>query len=230
MDPATYTLQQLAELSGVEARTIRSYIERDLLPGPHGMGPKASYGPEHLHRLEVIRLLRDARRDITLDGIRTLLAQLTPEQIVAIASGERRIGSFVDAEPPPLSSALGYLKAIAGRGAASAPKPIRQATARIPLELRVPPEPRVLSEPRALPEPRAPAGTLTPFEELLGTLGDAVKHESVARATRSATWHRVEITPDIELSVRGQLDTDQLAVLQRIGDHLRHLFLKGTRS
>lgn len=230
MDAPIYTLQQLSDLSGVEPRTIRSYIERDLLPGPRGMGPKASYGPEHVARLEVIRLLRDARREITLDQIRNFLGQLTPEKIAAIAqgglkaagtagsSGAAGIGSFT----PPVSSALQYLHSIAAPepmasmepSAASSPK--RRAAA-----------PMAPQGPQALSEPSLGR---TPFEELLGVLGGALSHGTVSRSVRSETWHRVPITPDIELSVRGELDTDKLALLQRIGDHLRHLLMKGTRK
>jgi hypothetical protein len=74
----------------------------------------------------------------------------------------------------------------------------------------------------------APGGT--PFERLLAVLGEALASESVSRSVRGETWHRVPITPDIELSVRGDLDSEQLALLQRIGDHLRHLLLKGART
>ncbi len=227
-----HTLQQLSDLSGVEPRTIRSYIERDLLPGPRGMGPKASYGPEHVARLEVIRLLRDAHREITLDQIRNFLGQLTPEKIAAIAqgglkaagtagsSGAAGIGSFA----PPVSSALQYLHSIGAPGpenredAGPAAGPARSSSHRS----RSPQMSQMSQSPRESSRGR------TPFEELLGVLGDALGPRTVSRSVRSETWHRVPITPDIELSVRGELDTDKLALLQRIGDHLRHLLMKGT--
>ncbi len=115
MDEMTYTLQELAELSGIEARTIRSYIERDLLPGPYGLGPKAAYGQEHVDRLKVLGLLRNAHRAITLDQIRTLLGQLTPEQIAAIADGRQKVSTAFGGGLP-VSSALTYLKSITVRG------------------------------------------------------------------------------------------------------------------
>ena len=114
MDEMTYTLQELAELSGIEARTIRSYIERDLLPGPYGLGPKAAYGQEHVDRLKVLGLLRNAHRAITLDQIRTLLGQLTPEQIAAIADGRQKVSTAFGGGLP-VSSALSYLKSITAR-------------------------------------------------------------------------------------------------------------------
>jgi len=52
------TLAELAEESGVPARTIRYYISRGLLDGPHVAGRAAGYGPEHLERLRQIRALQ----------------------------------------------------------------------------------------------------------------------------------------------------------------------------
>ncbi len=52
------TLQELSEAAGVPARTIRFYIARGILSGPYKAGRGAAYGPEHVERLERIRLLQ----------------------------------------------------------------------------------------------------------------------------------------------------------------------------
>ena len=67
------TLAELAEASGLPARTIRFYIARRVLNGPVKAGRGAAYGPEHLARLEQIQRLQAAGRTIaeigrTLDG------------------------------------------------------------------------------------------------------------------------------------------------------------------
>jgi hypothetical protein len=139
---------------------------------------------------------------MTLDRIRGFLGQLTPEQIAALAAGELKLGS-VGFPAPPATSALSYLMSLKGQ------------------------TPRAPAPPRAA---AAPERGRTPLEELLDVLGAALPRASVARAVRSETWHRVPITPDVELAVRGELDPDTLALLHRVGDHLRHLLLKGTRS
>ena len=281
MDEMTYTLQELAELSGIEARTIRSYIERDLLPGPYGLGPKAAYGQEHVDRLKVLGLLRNAHRAITLDQIRTLLGQLTPEQIAAIADGRQKVSTAFGGGLP-VSSALTYLKSITVRGdrrdrsergpsgyrsepsepaaSAASAEPAEPAS---PSPLPGPSAPNLRTSPRPPASPRAASARMapvsgppdfvsapldagrssgrpelrrsaelgrTPFEQLLEALDGVLASENVSRSVRSETWHRIPITPDIELSVRGELDADQLAVLQRIGDHLRHLLMKGNRK
>ncbi len=52
------TLAELAEVSGVPGRTIRYYIARGVLPPPKVGGRGASYGDEHLERLERIQKLQ----------------------------------------------------------------------------------------------------------------------------------------------------------------------------
>ena len=281
MDEMTYTLQELAELSGIEARTIRSYIERDLLPGPYGLGPKAVYGPEHVDRLKVLGLLRNAHRAITLDQIRTLLGQLTPEQIAAIADGRQKVSTAFGGGLP-VSSALTYLKSITVRGdrrdrsergpsgyhgepseLADPAGPAGYSEPASPSPLAGPSAPNLRTSPRPPASPRAASARMapvsgppdfvsasldagrssglpelrrspelgrTPFEQLLEALDGVLASENVSRSVRSEPWHRIPIPPDIELAVRGELDADQLAVLQRIGDHLRHLLMKGNRK
>jgi DNA-binding transcriptional MerR regulator len=52
------TLAELAETSGIPARTIRFYIARGLLNGPVKAGRGAAYTAEHLARLEEIKRLQ----------------------------------------------------------------------------------------------------------------------------------------------------------------------------
>lgn len=52
------TLAELAEASGVPARTIRFYIARGLLDGPVKAGRGAAYTAKHLARLAEIRRLQ----------------------------------------------------------------------------------------------------------------------------------------------------------------------------
>jgi len=52
------TLVELAEVSGVPARTIRFYIARGLLPPPLVGGRSACYGEEHLKELDRIKTLQ----------------------------------------------------------------------------------------------------------------------------------------------------------------------------
>lgn len=67
------SLAELAELSEVAGRTIRFYIARGLLPGPTQAGRGASYGHEHLRRLQEIKKLQG--QGLTLTEIARSLGQ-----------------------------------------------------------------------------------------------------------------------------------------------------------
>jgi DNA-binding transcriptional MerR regulator len=49
------TLAELADASGVPARTLRFYIARGLLAGPAKVGRGATYTGDHLQRVEQIK-------------------------------------------------------------------------------------------------------------------------------------------------------------------------------
>jgi DNA-binding transcriptional MerR regulator len=62
------TLSELAEASGLPARTIRFYIARGLLDGPLKAGRGAVYTPEHLARLQRIKGLQAEGRMLSEIG------------------------------------------------------------------------------------------------------------------------------------------------------------------
>jgi DNA-binding transcriptional MerR regulator len=76
---------ELSEATGVEARTIRNYIENGLLKGPSSMGRGARYEEEDRERLILIRDLRDRER-LTLKEIRHRMASLGAVERAAMAS------------------------------------------------------------------------------------------------------------------------------------------------
>jgi DNA-binding transcriptional MerR regulator len=67
-----YSLEELAEASGVPARTIRYYQSKGTLPHPERRGRDGVYGDSHLERLRLIAELQD--RGLRLDAIRDLVA------------------------------------------------------------------------------------------------------------------------------------------------------------
>ncbi len=62
------TLPELAEATGLPARTIRFYIARGLLDGPLKAGRGAVYTPEHLARLDRIKGLQAEGRMLSEIG------------------------------------------------------------------------------------------------------------------------------------------------------------------
>jgi DNA-binding transcriptional MerR regulator len=209
-DSTGFTINELADASGVEPRTIRSYVEKGLIPGPDSLGRGARYPKESLDRLKVLQLLRDANRTLTLDQIRMLLQSIGPSELSALAEGRMRIGSLIathDANEPGKSSAIDYLRSLRGDSKpANAPAAHRQRQAHVDDD------------------------QLPVLEEAARALAKLAGLSTASRSIRGEHWYRLPLTPDIELSVRGSFGSDQLAQFHRIGDALRLLLTKGLRK
>jgi DNA-binding transcriptional MerR regulator len=71
MEDATYGIEELADLGGVSRRTVRYYVQEELIPPPRGAGRGAHYGPEHLAALLEVKALQE--RGLPLVDIRRAL-------------------------------------------------------------------------------------------------------------------------------------------------------------
>ena len=207
-----FSLNELAEQVNVEPRTIRSYIEKGLLPGAEARGPKSFYTKEHLDRLRVIQILRQAGRDATLEEIRLLLQQLSAEQLEGIAEGYIQVGGLVrapDFEPAPnvkpaTDTAVDYLQRLKSEGGRS-----RSASA------------KNLNRPGASREARR-----APVSELVDALQRLAGTRISTPAARGQDWYRIEITPDVELHIRGEFGDEQKLQFRRVADLLRNLLTR----
>ena len=189
-----YSLSELADAVGIEPRTIRSYIERGLLPGAGARGRAASYSAEHVSRLELIKSLRRARPNITLSEIRILLQGLKPEQI----------------------------RSLADKSTITAARAINDSMQPSDLD-PVDPDPDDDREfPRTIDWNQF-ATKLTGAERLVQLLREASGLVSPAPKSKLEAWQRIAVTPDVELSVRGEFDAYQLAAYRELADLLRHL-------
>lgn len=213
-DQKGLSLQDLAHETGVEPRTIRSYVEKGVIPGPESLGRGATYPRETLDRLKVVKLLRAANRDLTLDQIRVLLHSIGPSRLRAIADGQLRIGALIDTDalaggPASKRAALDYLHGIKGwRAPQDTMLNLKMSTHAV--------QTKPLDE-----------AQLTVLENAARALAALAGLSSSARTLRGENWYRISLTPDIELSIRGEFGTEQLAQLHRIGDALRTLLTKG---
>jgi len=206
------TLQELAAQTGVEPRTIRSYVEKGVILGPESFGRGARYPRETLDRLKVLQLLRDANRSLTLDQIRVLLNSIGPSQLRDVAEGTVRIGAVIDTDaagtsPLPKTAAMDYLHGL------------RRSQSQSPASVSP------LLYHRAAPP--IDDDQLPILENAARALAELTGTTSSSRSARGESWYRISLTPDIELSVRGEFGTEQLAQLHRIGDSLRTLLTKG---
>ena len=212
----SYSLLELSGLTGIEPRTIRSYVERGLIQGPDSLGRGVRYSREALDRLRVVLLLRDAKRDITLDQLRVLLQSLSPAHIHGIATGAIRIGGLIDTDAQPtnptapasVDDALSYLRSLRNAGGTSPGQHVAEAGASY----------------SHAPQNDADLSVLANAAQALTALAGL---SSNARSVRAEAWYRISLTPEIELNVRGQYGPEELAQLHRIGDALRVLLTKG---
>ena len=68
---ARYGIEELADLGGVSRRTVRYYVQEELLPAPLGKGRGRHYGPPHLERLLRVKGLQE--RGLSLGEVKAAL-------------------------------------------------------------------------------------------------------------------------------------------------------------
>src|SRR4051812_16982804 len=117
------SLTDLAQVSGLQARTIRSWVAQGLMPRPISHGPAARYPSDSVQRLLAIRVMRDLL-GMSLTAIRQELLIASPEQIETYASR----AAILAPEPDEVAtketgtrgdqaSVLDYLRDLRSRGA-----------------------------------------------------------------------------------------------------------------
>jgi len=94
----TYSISELAEKADLTVRAVRYYISLGMLPPPNEMGPSASYGDEHLERLNVIENLKVRR--LSLTEINTTINGMNTEEISTFLVGAQSV-SFENVLPDP---------------------------------------------------------------------------------------------------------------------------------
>jgi len=128
----SYLIGELAEKAGVSVRTIRYYISEGLLPSPDVRGRYSIYDEGYLHRIQLIKRLKDAY--LPIKEIRRKLDTETEEQIeqfLALYENDRTLRN----------DALDYIAALQNEETqpvtkpAAAPSPLDRSFPRQPLEV-----------------------------------------------------------------------------------------------
>lgn len=251
MEDNWYSLQELAQYSGVEARTIRSWIQQGLLPGPDARGRAAAYPASTLTRLLAVKAMRE-HYGMPLQAIRQELLLADEGRIAAYAATagagvEPRLdpsGNGTASEDAPFgSTAADYLQALRNTGVFRGGSPAHSPSPNLPvrpnpssrLETQMPAAPRQMSEPAAslsappdlVDSSAKSAASSSPMDRLAVQLQRALGERTVQRKARGDIRLAIPITPDIELVVRGSLKPEEVALLERIADTLRELLTGG---
>lgn len=214
------SLEQLAAASGLERRTIRSWVAQRLVPSPLNRGPMARYPAETLERLLAIRYLQK--------GLGLTLAEIGQELLVAppgkltewAEKAQSLVPETVAPSPVATSTALEYIRRIReGERVRSSP-PFAARADHQSAPRRVPPS--ALSATRAV-APDAGDAARQGFDALEYHLG--ADRLAPVRKARAEEWLRLPVTPDVELAVRGPLDDEARTRVERCADLIRTILL-----
>lgn len=103
-EPDGFTLQDLADRSNVEPRTIRSWIQQNVLPGPVNFGRNARYPAETLNLLLAVKALRDLY-GMPMQAIRQELLVATADKIADYAAQATNLAKAPVTQGGPRSAA-----------------------------------------------------------------------------------------------------------------------------
>ena len=88
---------------------------------------------------------------------------------------------------------------------------------------------QIVAEARQVAEPSPPTYAATAprtgFAALEHRLSEEGTRTSTDRKTRSEEWIKIQVTPDVELGVRGPLDGEQRARLERCAELIRDVLI-----
>lgn len=206
MPDLEYTLEELAARLQMQPRTIHTYIDQGLLRAPETMGRNARYTDYHLRCLQAIKTLTEECR-LPSGEIRRLVNLAGPrgenEAGHAGAVGEATSATEASATETPPASALDYIRS-------------RRARTRYSQE--------PIQSP-GLPFRRGTSRPVGPLEGLLDPLREQTRNDRVMRKVHGQEWIRLEITPDMELHVRGELSPAQLHDFEFLADLMRHIIV-----
>ena len=205
MPQETYTLEELADVTGLKPRTIRHYIQQHLLLGPDSLGRSASYRKYHRDRLEAVKWMR--KSGFSIEEIRKTFSQAPIDEDIRLV-----IPGFSDAMGPTEDddSALGFVQE--RQQMLMSPVADYDTSTHSPLQ----DSGGAVKEPTSRGSSPSSSG---PIEQLLDQLRILSGQRRVAHRPRGETWVRFAATPDLEINVRGHVSRDQEKLFEQIADH-----------
>ena len=212
MGTPTYSLQQLAELTGIEPRTIRWYISEGLIRGPESLGRGAHYTEHHLKRLNTIKVLKDTY-GMQLTEIRRYITMAGDEDIQVVPVWP----SGTPSPKPPEQvevGAIGMSPIDARFGWRRPPSRIEKFTDQ-------------LEEHQARDQAGLRRGYSSgaPISMLLSSLRKLLGERRIPRTARAETVTEIQINRDVGLRVRGDYEEEEIVLFEQLADHLRELLL-----
>jgi DNA-binding transcriptional MerR regulator len=198
-DRQSYSLEDLSDKTGFEVRVIRSFIEQGLLRGPSSLGRYARYSDWHLVRLLAIKALKE-RRGFKHSDIRQTLLCMSESEILALAE------TASSGTGTTRSSALDYIQSLNPQTFET--QKVDEVAHQANLLFQSP-------------------GQQAPPQIEQSDSKQQIAYQSERQLPASEPWHRFQITPDVELSVRGIQSEKQMARMKSIANSLREFLIGG---
>jgi DNA-binding transcriptional MerR regulator len=206
MENQTLLIHDLAKQAGVTVRTIRYYTDEGLLPQPIIRGKYAYYTVDHLHRLELIRRMKEAY--LPLREIRRTLIGLSDEEVRQSIEDAPIIKSNAEIPGP-------------------APKLINESGADAMDYIS-----RLMDQQSGLRSPRDFSQT-APKSAAPAPIPLAPANQAFAAGKslpQGENWRRIVLGPGIELNVRDPLDTANAQIVQQLIGFAQKLIQKNQKG
>ena len=239
----SYTARELEEETGFDRRTIAYYVQEGLLPRVGRRGPRTRYPRLVRDRLLFIRRVREAEEAgevsaVSLSDMRLVFERVPPALIAKVADGEIAVmpelvqrGSTAF-RLPGMRRALLEERVMAREVhveeprmyAPAAPFPEhrdRAAASEMGAEMDV-----GSIHDREAGEVDERAGVETDLVDALTELQERARKRAIRSAGSMDTWIRVEVTPEIALSVRG-IEEEDRGVVERVWRAMRRVVSGG---
>jgi len=218
------TLEELSERTGVESRTLRSWVSEGLLAPPFKPGRGARYPASNADRALAVRALKDMH-GLSLSEIGRRFMMATEDQIRDFA---------LQASPTSVrrGSARDYLRQIGARGTKTSPAVRAKGRSSYHESEKSLPDP-------GFGKPSDPSYRLARSEERQADLAsierlilqlERVLETPAPRRSRGAIWTRISVTSDLELSVRGDLDPRERVLFEQLADQFRAILTGRTKN
>lgn len=201
MAPKDLTLEDLSALTGVEPRTLRSWVSEGLLAPPFKQGRGARYPASNADRALAVRSLKDVH-GLSLSEIGRRFMLATEEEIRDWAR-----------EAGPTAAPPGSARDYRAHARATPGKPFANW-----------PQAR-----HARPQAEDREADLASIERLILQL-EKVLDAPAPRRARGTIWTRISVTPDLELSVRGDLEPRERMLFEQLADQFRAILTRRTRN
>lgn len=218
------TLEELSQRTGVEARTLRSWVSEGLLAPPFKPGRGARYPASNADRALAVRLLKDGH-GLSLAEISHRFVMATEDQIRQWA----RETSMTSVKPGSARAYLSGLKRRASTPADISSPVIRSSESYSSIQHMDRQFSYSMPQSSGKDEGDKKNAKVANIERLILQLERALENPA-PRRSRGTIWTRIYITPDIEISIRGDLEPRERSIFEKLADQFRAILTGRTKN